>query len=278
MSVRSSLPTPDDHATGHPTPMITWAGHATVSIRLDGVHLLTDPALRRRISVLRRHAPPVPAHVTRGVDAVLLSHLHRDHLDLPSLRQLGTHTPIIVPAGGGALLRRRGFQRVQEVRAGETATIGPLTVEAWPALHPGARTRFGPEAEALGYLVRGSAAVYFAGDTDLFDEMHDLRGRVDVALLPVGGWGPTLGEGHLNAERAAEALRRIAPQEAVPVHWGTYWPLGLPRLDLPGPGRARGPLYVDAARGFCERARSLAPRVRPHLLRPGGQLAAGAGA
>lgn len=246
---------------------VTWAGHATASIRLDGVHLLTDPALRQRISVLRRHAVPVPRHVTDAVDAVLISHMHHDHLDLPSLRLLGLDTPIITPRGVAALLHAQGFTDVRELSVGQCATVGPVRIEAWPAAHPGGRGPFGPVAEALGYLIHGSATAYFAGDTDLFGAMHDLRGQVDVALLPVGGWGPTLGEGHLDAERAAEALRRIAPAEALPIHWGTFWPLGLPR--------GRPAMYADAAAGFCTLAEQHVPRTRVHLLRPGEHIVPG---
>ena len=78
---------------------------------------------------------------------------------------------------------------------------------------------------ALGYLLQGSQSVYFAGDTDLFPEMAALGG-VDVALLPVAGWGPRLPEGdHMNPRRAAEALKILKPRLAIPIHWGTYTPL-----------------------------------------------------
>jgi L-ascorbate metabolism protein UlaG (beta-lactamase superfamily) len=76
-------------------------------------------------------------------------------------------------------------------------------------------------------VIEGEARTYFAGDTGLFASMAEEVGPVDAALLPVGGWGPYLGEGHLNAERAAEALARLAPRSAVPVHYGTYWPIGM---------------------------------------------------
>ncbi|NEC73821.1 MBL fold metallo-hydrolase, partial [Streptomyces rochei] len=97
-----------------------------------------------------------------------------------------------------------------------------------PARHDGRRLPLGPHrSPALGYVVEGEARTYFAGDTGLFDDMEKEVGPVDAALLPVGGWGPYLGPEHLDAGRAAEALARLAPRTAVPVHYGTYWPIGM---------------------------------------------------
>ena len=109
---------------GTSTDRIVFLGHATVLIELDGVRLLTDPLLRRRVAHLRRQIAPVDrASCHSGPsDAVLISHMHHDHLDLPSLRLLGRDTPLLVPAGAGAWLRRRGFTRVTELGVrGETA-------------------------------------------------------------------------------------------------------------------------------------------------------------
>ena len=107
----------------------------------------------------------------------------------------------------------------------------------------------------MGYVVTGSRTVYFAGDTDLFEGMAALPGPIDVALLPVWGWGPTLGRGlHLDPHRAAEALRLIRPREAVPIHWGTYWPHAL--------GRVYADRLIDPPAAFAEYAAELAPDVR----------------
>ncbi|EFE85062.1 conserved hypothetical protein [Streptomyces albidoflavus] len=111
---------------------------------------------------------------------------------------------------------------------------------------------------ALGFVVDGRARTYFAGDTGLFDTMAEEAGPVDVALLPVGGWGPGLGHHHLDATRAAEALRRLAPASAVPVHYGTYWPIG---LDAVRPHEFHSP-----GDEFVRKAAVSAPGVRVHLL------------
>ena len=236
---------------------LTYVGHATVLIDLDGVRLLTDPILRNRVMHLRR-AVPVPAGALRGVDAVLVSHGHWDHLDLPSLDRLGRELPIVCPKGLGGLLRRRGFRAVTEVEVGEDVSVGALRVGAVHAEHEGSRGPFGASAAAVGFVVTGSRNVYFAGDTDLFDGMAELAGP-DAALVPVTGWGTKVGPGHLDPTRAVEALRLLRPRIAVPIHWGTYATVGR------SPGR--GP-----ADEFAALAAERAPDVEIRVLDPGGSM------
>ena len=193
------------HRAGTFRDRIAFLGHSTVLIELEGMRLLTDPLLRGRVAHLRRQTPPIDASVTAGIDAVLISHMHHDHLDLASLRLVGRDTPVLVPAGAGAWLRRRGFTNVTELSVGEMGNVGALAVTAVEARHDGRRGFRGPRAETLGYLVRGRRAVYFAGDTELIDDISDQLPRLDVALLPVGGWGPTLGPGHMDPLDAARA-------------------------------------------------------------------------
>jgi len=242
---------------------ITWLGHATVLLELRGARLLTDPLLRGRVAHLRRHAPPVEASLVAGpLDAVLISHAHHDHLDRPSLRGLaGSQTEALVPRGAGALLRGLPFGAVRELRAGERARVGGVEVEAVPAWH---RTRRFPsrvEHDALGYLVE---RVWFAGDTDLHPEMEALRGRVDVALLPIWGWGPRLGPGHLDPASAARAAALVRPQVAVPIHWGTFLPLGT--------HRRHGALLHEPAEAFAAQVAREAPGVRVATLAVGEAL------
>jgi len=246
-----------------------FLGHATVLIECDGVRLLTDPLLRGRVAHLRRQVPPVEESVFARPDAVLISHLHRDHLDLASLRLLGLDTSLLVPLGAGELLRRRGFTDVTELSAGEVTGIagaGALAVTAVQARHDGRRRPgAGLRAETLGYVIRGRRTVYFAGDTELFDGMSDLgsdpASELDVALLPVAGWGPTLGPGHMDPLDAAHAARLLAPRIAIPIHWGTLQPIGAAR------GRRRR--LGDPPRLFAEHVARLAPSVEVRILNPG---------
>jgi L-ascorbate metabolism protein UlaG (beta-lactamase superfamily) len=207
---------------------VTWLGHATVLIEVDGTRVLTDPLLRPRLGHLRRYGPRPDPALWSGLDAVVISHLHWDHLDFASLRMLADDPLIVVPRGARSLLRGAGFARVVELAADETLATGHVQIRSTAANHSGFRPPFGPHADAAGYVVEGSSRVYFAGDTGLFPEMAAL-GPVDTALLPVGGWGPWLRGGHLDHVRAAEALAQIRPASVLPVHWGTYWPIGLPR-------------------------------------------------
>jgi L-ascorbate metabolism protein UlaG (beta-lactamase superfamily) len=239
---------------------IEYVGHATVFIDLDGVRLLTDPLLRNRVAHLRR-STAVAARARRGVDAVLVSHAHYDHLDLPSLEKLGKKLPIVVPKGLGGLLRKRRFESVLEVEEGETLAIGELEIRAVPAEHSGSRAPLGVRAEPIGFVITGSRSIYFAGDTDLFDAMTEL-GPVDVGLIPIWGWGPGLGGGHLDPEGAAEAVARIRPGIVVPIHWGTYFPIHL--------GLRGRPTFVDLPpTAFRAALGEKAPDVDLRVLRPG---------
>ncbi len=118
-------------------------------------------------------------------------------------------------------------------------------------------------APSLGYVVTGSRSIYFAGDTDLFAEMAAI-GPVDLALLPVGGWGPRLPPGHLDARRAAEALTLLRPNAAIPIHWGT--------VRVMGARRPRTQATETPAESFARHAAEVAPEVTVHLLAPGEEL------
>ncbi len=239
---------------------IEYVGHATVVVDLDGVRLLTDPLLRNRVAHLRR-ASGVSARALRGVDAILISHGHYDHLDLPSLDRLGKKLPVVVPRGLGGLLRKRRFESVIEVEQGETLAIGDLQIRAVPAEHDRSRAPFGASADPVGYVVSGSKSIYFAGDTDLFDGMSEI-GPVDIGLIPIWGWGPGLGGGHLDPERAAQAVALIRPHTVVPIHWGTYFPIHL--------GLAGKPAFVDLPPAqFAAAMAEHAPDVELRVLRVG---------
>jgi L-ascorbate metabolism protein UlaG (beta-lactamase superfamily) len=241
---------------------ITWLGHATVLLDVSGARLLTDPVLRRRVAHLVRHGdvPELPGRL----DAILLSHLHLDHADIPTLRRTGGRVPVIVPRGAAPALRRAGLADVREVVVGDTVAITPeVAVRAVPACHDGRRHPLARgRSTALGFVVEARAHIYFAGDTDLFDGMVRIGALgLDVALLPVWGWGTTLGPGHLDPARAARAAALLAPRTAVPIHWGTFLPAGALR-------RHRH-LMTRPAEEFSARLADEAPGVRVAVLRPG---------
>ncbi|WP_084436713.1 MBL fold metallo-hydrolase [Aldersonia kunmingensis] len=233
---------PDDSEKSPSRAGLRWLGHATTLITDRDTHVLTDPVLTPRVAHLRRRRglPPTGPRVLNP-DVVLLSHLHADHTHLPSLRLIDEEAPIVVPRGAPdavPALRALGH-RLIEVRAGDTVGIGGVSIRAVPAAHDGRRWRRGPRSTAaLGYLVTGDKRTYFAGDTDLYPDLGDWVTDVDLALLPVGGWGPTLGEGHMDPYRAVQAAHTVAAKHSVPIHYGTLWPIG---MDSVRPGMFFGP-------------------------------------
>ena len=244
-----------------PADRITYVGHATVLLELSGLRIITDPVLRSRIAHLRRHGPRPSPEVTERLDALLISHVHHDHADRPSLRSIRRETPVLAPPGAGRLLERCGFTTVLELAPGQSTTSGGVQITAVEAIHGRVPSRTHRQSEAVGFYLSGLTRVYFAGDTDLFEGMNALADDLDLALLPVWGWGSSLGPGHLDPERAARAAAMLSPQVAVPIHWGTFFPLGLaPFL----PRRLSTPPH-DFAR-WCER---FAPQVEVRILLPG---------
>ena len=215
---------------------LRWIGHSTVLVELDGVRLLTDPLLRERVVLLRR-AEPLDIGSLDDLDAVLISHIHYDHLDLGSLRRLRGPRTVVVPRGAGALLRRSVQASVEELGVEEVLEVGAVTVKAVRAEHDSSRL-FGKKTDALGYVVSGSRRIYFLGDTDLFPELEDAAPGTDVAL--------------------------IRPRTAVPIHWGTYYPVTARKST-------RDFLRAPVAE-FEKAAAELAPEVDVRVLPVGGTL------
>ena len=248
---------------------ITWLGHATVLVEIDGLRLLTDPLLGAGLGPLRRvGATPDPGAIGE-IDAILVSHAHPDHFDLDSLRRVSGDPLVIVPGGLGRAARRAG-RSVREVVAGEVFELSPrgaarsdtnpirLTVVharhwRWPLQ---------PRARCIGYLVEGSLGIYFAGDTALFPRMDRIAGRVAIALLPVGRWGPHRGPDRLTPVSAVEAMRRVGARAAIPIHWGTLHPPGMP----PGSWASSA---ANAGARFATAGAALGLGLDIRVLRPG---------
>ncbi len=246
---------------------VNYIGHATVLVDIGRIRVLTDPILRDRVFFLQRHgqnpAPQVLAE--RPPDIVLLSHLHYDHADLPSLRRLPPTTTVIAPKGSGKYLARWAGVEVHEVTEGDRVQVADVEITALPADHGQALSIPRPMEACLSYVMRNRLSVYFAGDTDLFEGMRDV-GRdfdLDLALLPVWGYSYRVGAGHLTPLSAAQALNRLQPRVAVPIHWGSF--------------RFMGPhsvwKWVDylntPPHAFASHAARLAPQTEIRVLQPG---------
>jgi L-ascorbate metabolism protein UlaG (beta-lactamase superfamily) len=221
---------------------VTWLGHSTVVIDLDGVRLLTDPLLHPHAGFLRRPWPTPLAQSWRDPDVVLLSHLHHDHAQLRSLRLL-RGVPLMSAPLNAAWLRRRGLAPVVPLGDGWTPIGHGVEVRQVRAVH-GHRPMPHRPNDAHGHLVRGpTGRIWVAGDPELYPEMAALAdlagGPVDLALVPVWGWGPRLSGGHLTPHDAARAVSLVGARYAVPVHWGTFHPplvrrVGRDWFELPG--------------------------------------------
>ncbi|GAA1718033.1 MBL fold metallo-hydrolase [Kribbella yunnanensis] len=245
---------------------ITWWGHATTTIDADGTRLLTDPVLTSRIAHLRRRRGPAPTPEAGHCDAVLVSHMHADHLHLTSLPLVARDAALVVPRGAARLIHHdygAAFSdRCIEVAPGHQIRIGSLDITVITAHHDGRRLPWSSyKGPAVGYRVDSAPSVWFAGDTDLYDDLAAEAGPVDVALVPVGGWGPNLGPGHLNPARAAEAVQRVGASVAVPVHFGTFWPIGFDRV--------RPEMFLAPGDQFRAAMAQLDPAVQVNLLVPG---------
>ena len=195
---------------------------------------------------------------------MLVSHVHFDHLDLPSLERLGRSLPVSCLAGAGRLLRKRRFETCSRSTHGEVLRIGAVTVVATEAVHDADRGPLGVKAPSLGFLVRGTRSVYFAGDTDLFPGMADVapdtRSRT-AADLRLGG------ERRAGASRPAACRRGAAllrPRACVPIHWGTYSP-------SPWSAAKRAATALPPEE-FRQAAAELAPDVRIEVLGRNGVL------
>jgi L-ascorbate metabolism protein UlaG (beta-lactamase superfamily) len=246
---------------------VTWLGHSTVVLDVDGARLLTDPLLRRRAGLLHRRGPAPAPETWQGSDTVLLSHLHHDHADVRSLDLLAAGTPVVTaPQNVGWLLRRRLTGVSPDPGQWISVPhIPSVSVRLCPAVHHARPMPHRPNG-VTGHLVRCAAgAIWFAGDTSLFAGMsripEDAGTTIALALVPISGWGPRLSEGHMGPSEAAEACAVVGARCAVPVHWGT--------LHVPGGSNLpRG--WMDQPRAaFAAAMSERAPDCRVLSLRIG---------
>jgi L-ascorbate metabolism protein UlaG (beta-lactamase superfamily) len=244
---------------------VTFLGHATLVIEMDGIRVLTDPILRERVGPLTRMSGSPSPESWSGIDVVLISHSHWDHLDYGSLKLLGLDIPIVARTGMGGEFRRRGFRNITEVEEGEVYRVGEVSIEAVHAKHKGFGPPVGGTEQCLGFIVHGSMHIYFAGDTAFFEGMAEFDIGLDVALMPVWGWGPTAKPSeHLDPTGAARATAVIKPRIAIPIHWGTLHPVGFRWM--------RPSTRIDPPHQFAQLVRRLAPDVTVRVLPNGSSL------
>jgi L-ascorbate metabolism protein UlaG (beta-lactamase superfamily) len=215
---------------------VTFVNHATVLLQMDGVNVLTDPTwAKRTIPIVgsRRHRPPgLRLEDLPPIDAVLLSHDHHDHMDLPTLRRLATafHPVIFTGLGNAAYLARKGVPGGRDLDWWQSAEIAPgVRVTAVPARHHSGRGMFDPDRSLwCGFVVSGPAgAAYFAGDTgdgSHFAKIAERFSPLRLALLPIGGFVPEwyMRAQHMGPQDAVRAAIALGAATCVPIHFGTF--------------------------------------------------------
>jgi L-ascorbate metabolism protein UlaG (beta-lactamase superfamily) len=214
---------------------VTFIGHASFFIQIGGLRLLVDPVFSDRLLLIRRlRRPGVLIRDLPPIDAVLLTHAHMDHLDMPSLRRIIRHTfrmsgraPVaIVPEGVQDLVGNLGFESVQSMRWWGSRRLRQVEVTMTPARHWGARMLRDSHRGFGGYLLRnGSHSVYHSGDSGYFEGFREIghRAAPQVALLPIGAYKPDgFRRVHTSPEDALQAFHDLRAECMIPMHYGTF--------------------------------------------------------
>lgn len=227
---------------------ITWLGHASFLVQGLGVSLLIDPVFAEFCSPIkletfrRKVATPCEIGDLPEIHTVLLTHSHYDHLDLSTLRRLGTETRFMIAEGHGEWLKRKlGTSLVTEVPWHETVTVAPgIDVSATPAQHFSARTPFDRNrGHWCGWLLEGAGKkIWHAGDSGYcpaFGEIGEHHGPIDFAMIPIGAYQPRsfMKPMHMNPEDAVQAFQDARCRQAVAMHWGTFVLTDEPMQEAP---------------------------------------------
>jgi N-acyl-phosphatidylethanolamine-hydrolysing phospholipase D len=220
----------------HSVPTVTWIGHSTLLVQMDGVSFLTDPIWSERASPFdfagpKRMVPPgVAFDALPAIDFAVVSHSHYDHADLPTLVRLArAGTRIFVPLRLGGVLRDAGIDAVEELDWWESRTVGGVTIHCTPAQHWSARSLTDRNRTLWsGWAVVGpTRRFYYAGDSGYFAgfaEIGQRLGPFGVAAVPIGAYEPAamMRMHHMDPEEAVRAALDVGAERAIGVHYGTF--------------------------------------------------------
>ena len=225
---------------------VTWFGHSTLLLEIDGVTILTDPVFGKRASPFfftgrtRFHPPPATISELPPLDAVLLSHDHYDHLNTPSIRELARlRVPFVTSLGVGARLENLGVesQLITELDWWESHDVGALKITAAPAQHFSGRGVSDRNATLWSsWALQGTKHnVFFSGDTGLTEELREIGRRLgpfDLMMLEIGASHPAWAAIHLGPANAMRAFEMLGGGTLLPIHWSTF-DLALHKWDEP---------------------------------------------
>ena len=214
---------------------VTFIGHSTFLLQIGGLNFLVDPVFATWLVVLGRlRRPGVAIKDLPPIDAVLLSHAHMDHLNLPSLSRIIRHTrrlsgkapAVIVPWGVADLVEGLGFASVHTLEWWQSIRLGKVEITLTPAKHWGARKVTDTHRGFGGYVLRsGQQSLYHSGDTGYFNGFHEIAERLapQVALLPIGAYSPdSFRSAHTSPEDALQAFIDLNATTMIPMHFGTF--------------------------------------------------------
>lgn len=225
-----------DGAIGASKLRVTWLGHSTMLLEMDGARVITDPVFGDRLGPVsfagpkRFHAPPVTVAQLPELDAVLVSHDHYDHLCKSTVIELAKRgVPFVTSLGVGVHLEKFGIPAAQitELDWWESHTIGPVEFTAAPAQHFSGRLAGGRNTTLWSsWRIRTeNHKVFFSGDTGLTEEFREIGARLgpfDLTMLEIGAWHPAWGSIHLGPENALTVNEMLGGGTMLPVHWSTF--------------------------------------------------------
>lgn len=218
---------------------LTWIGHASFLLQMEGVNILMDPVFSERVSPVsfagpkREVALPFSIEELPALDVVIISHSHYDHLDLPTLKKLheqqGEKILFLVPLGDQRILQSVGIKNVKELDWWETEKVKDLTFTFTPSQHWSSRTPFDANETLWGgwYVQSSTKKFLYTGDTGYskdFQDIHEKLGDVDVAVIPIGAYEPRwfMKQQHVNPEEAVQIHQDLHAKLSIAAHWGTF--------------------------------------------------------